>query len=55
MVTRINGSGFVINEAHIEMMEANPDTVITLVNGHRYVVKESVPDLLQRIVEYKQK
>lgn len=55
MVTRINGSGFVINEDHIEMMEANPDTVITLVNGHRYVVMESVSELLQRIVTYKQK
>ena len=32
-VTRIKGGAFFINEDHIETMESNPDTVITLVNG----------------------
>ena len=31
------------------MMESNPDTVITLVNGHRYVVAESTEEILARI------
>lgn len=48
-VTRIKGGVFVINEDHIEMMESNPDTVITLVNGHRYVVAESAEEILARI------
>ena len=48
-VTRIKGGVFIINEDHIEMMESNPDTVITLVNGHRYVVAESTEEILARI------
>lgn len=48
-VTRIKGGSFIINEEHIEMMESNPDTVITLVNGHRYVVAETTEEILERI------
>ncbi len=48
-VTRIKGGAFFINEDHIETMESNPDTVITLVNGHRYVVAESTEEILARI------
>lgn len=54
-VSRFNGTKFVINCEWIETVEATPDTVITLVNGKKYVVGESVDDILARVVEYKQK
>ncbi len=52
-VTRLNKSGFVINAEWIETVEATPDTVIVLVNGKRFVVTESVDEILRRVVEYK--
>lgn len=52
-VTRLNKSTYVLNAEWIETVEGNPDTVITLVNGKRYVVTESVDEIIRRVVEYK--
>jgi flagellar protein FlbD len=54
-VTRINNSRLVINADWIETVEATPDTVITLTNGKKYVVAETVEDIINRVIEYKQK
>ena len=34
-------------------MEETPDTVITLLNGNRYVVRDNAGDILDRVMEYK--
>ncbi len=52
-LTRLNGKEFVVNADLIETVEATPDTVITLVNEHRYIVKESVDEVIRRVIEYK--
>ena len=51
-LTRLNGSVFILNGALIETIEANPDTVVTLVNGHRYVVRESPEEITERAAAY---
>ncbi len=53
-VTRFNKTQFVINSEWIETIEATPDTVITLTNGKKFVVSETVDDVIRRVVEYKQ-
>jgi flagellar protein FlbD len=50
-VTRLNGPAFALNPDHIERVEATPDTVIHLVGGNDYVVRESVEELIARIRE----
>ncbi len=52
-VTRLNGEQFALNPDLIERVEAHPDTVAFLVDGTRYVVKESVDEVLQEIREYR--
>ena len=52
-VTRLNGKDFVLNAELIEVMEETPDTVITLTTGHKYVVKESLDEILDKIFTYK--
>ncbi len=52
-VTRLNGEQFALNPDLIERVEAHPDTVAFLVDGTKYVVKESVDDVLQEIREYR--
>jgi flagellar protein FlbD len=52
-LTRLNGSAIVINAEMIEMMESTPDTHITLIGGDKFLVKESMKDIIERVVEYK--
>ena len=52
-VTRLNGERFALNPDLIERVEAHPDTVAFLVDGTKYVVKESVDEVLLEIREYR--
>ena len=52
-VTRLNGEKFALNPDLIERVEAHPDTVAFLVDGTKYVVKETVDEVLQEIREYR--
>ncbi len=54
-LTRLNGDRFVLNADHIEIVEAKPDTTILLTNGDKYIVKESVEDVINEVIEYKKK
>jgi flagellar protein FlbD len=51
---RINNSAFVLNADHIESVEATPDSVITLSNGKKIVSKNSVEDIVGKVIQYKQ-
>lgn len=51
-VTRLNGSEFVLNAELIKLLESTPDTMITLLNGERLLVKESVEEVVRQAVEY---
>ena len=52
-VTRLNGEQFALNPDLIERVEGHPDTVAFLVDGTKYVVKESVDEVLAEIREYR--
>ena len=52
-VTRLNGEQFALNPDLIERVEAHPDTVVFLVDGTKYVVKETVDEVLREIREYR--
>ena len=54
-VTRLNGAEMVLNADLIESLEATPDTVVTLANGKKLVVTEAVEEVVDRIVEYRQR
>ena len=52
-LTKLNKSLFVLNSELIEMMESTPDTVITLTNGKKFVVTESIEEVVAKVVQYK--
>ncbi len=54
-LTRFDGTQFLINADLIELAEPTPDTVITLTNGHRFVVREAADELVERIVAYRRR
>ena len=49
---RLNGEEFILNPNHIELIEETPDTVITLTNDRKYVVKERAEEVIDLIIEY---
>ncbi|MFK8113032.1 MAG: flagellar FlbD family protein [Rubripirellula sp.] len=53
-LTRLDGEAFVLNADLIRYVELRPDTFITLTNGDRIVVSESMDEVIQRAVEYQQ-
>ncbi|MBN2324923.1 MAG: flagellar FlbD family protein [Spirochaetes bacterium] len=54
-VTRLDGTGYLLNPHLIEAIEKNPDTTITLVSGKKIVITESPRQVLDRIVAYRKK
>ena len=52
-LTRLSGSVFALNSDLIERVDSTPDTVITLVDGTKYVVSEPLPDVVTAIREYR--
>lgn len=53
LVHRLDGAPFYLNAELVETVEATPDTVIVLVNGHKYIVREQVEEVIARILNYR--
>lgn len=49
VLSRLNGSQFALNPDLFERVEATPDTVVTLCDGTRYVVAESVGEVVAAV------
>jgi flagellar protein FlbD len=45
LLNRLNGQPFALNPDLIERAESTPDTVVTLLNGAKYVVAQSLDEL----------
>jgi flagellar protein FlbD len=52
-LTRLGGPVFALNPDLIERAEATPDTVVTLVNGSHFVIRESLEELSNLIRDYR--
>ena len=51
-VTRLDNSKVILNVEMIQSLQSAPDTVITFTNKVRMVVKETVDELSQKIIDY---
>ena len=54
-VTGMNHEKFILNADHIEKIEEVPETIITLTNGRKYIVLESVEEVRSEVIKYKNK
>jgi len=52
-LTRLNNQTFMVNSDLIKFVERSPDTVITLITGEKIVVRDSVEQVLERVVEFR--
>lgn len=55
VVTRLDGKQYWINPHQIESIELNPDVTLLMLSGKKIVVKDSVEEILNRIVEYRRR
>ncbi len=53
LVTRLNGAAFALNPDLIERADSTPDTVVTLVDGTKYVIAETVADFIELVRQYR--
>lgn len=54
-VTGMNNKEFILNADHIEKIEEVPETLITLTNGKKYIVLESIDEVKEEVIRYKNK
>lgn len=54
-ITRLNDQEIIINCELIECIEATPDTTITMTTGRKYIAKESVDEIIHKVVAYKKR
>ena len=53
LFNRLNGQTVAINPDLIERVEATPDTVVTLVDDKKFLVAETLEEVMQLIVDYR--
>ncbi|MDP4177056.1 MAG: flagellar FlbD family protein [Bacillota bacterium] len=54
-LTGINNKEFILNSDQIEKLEEVPESVITMVNGNKYIVNDSLDEIVNKIIEYKRR
>jgi flagellar protein FlbD len=52
-LTRLNNTPIVLNSDLIKTAEASPDTMLTLINGEKIIVREPCAEVIERVLEYR--
>jgi flagellar protein FlbD len=52
-LTRLNGNPMVLNSDLIKTAEASPDTMLTLINGEKLIVREDCGEVVERVLAYR--
>ena len=50
---RLNEAEIVVNADQIMCVESTPDTIVTMMNGEKIIAKDSVDEVIQKVVEFK--
>ena len=52
-LTRFDGSHFYVNAEFIEFVETTPDTVVSLIDHKRLLVREPAEEIVRRMLDYR--
>jgi flagellar protein FlbD len=52
-VTRLDGSSMVVNDDQIAWIDTHPDTVISMMNGEKLLVRETPDELVERTRQFR--
>ena len=53
VLTKINDAPIAVNADLVQYIEETPDTVITMTNDEKVVVRESMTEIIQKVVHYR--
>ena len=53
ILTRLNGEQFALNCDLVERVDAHPNTVLTLVDATKYIVAESLSEVVERVRDFR--
>src|SRR5436853_4531944 len=53
ILTRLNGEQFAVNCDLVERIDAHPDTVLTLVDATKYIVAETLTEVVERVRDFR--
>lgn len=53
VVSRLNGGMFGVNPDLIQRVESAPDTILTLIDGTKLIVAESMDEVIARVNEHR--
>jgi len=54
-VSRLDGTEFFVNPHQIECIEIRPDTVLVMLTGKTFIVREEADVVLERIETYRKR
>lgn len=54
-LTRLNNTILIVNADLVEFLESTPDTIVTLTTGRKIVVRETVEEIIDKVVAYKRR
>lgn len=54
-ITKLNDREIIINCDLIESIESTPDSTITMTTGKKFIAKESIDDIINRVIAFKRK
>ncbi|MDR3726664.1 MAG: flagellar FlbD family protein, partial [Terracidiphilus sp.] len=52
-LTRLNGNVMMLNSDLIKTAESSPDTMLTLINGEKIIVRETREEVTERVLAYR--
>ena len=52
-LTRLNGNPIMLNSDLIKTAEASPDTMLTLINGEKMIVRDTCEEVTERVLDYR--
>jgi len=52
-LTKLNGTPMVLNSDLVKTVEASPDTMLTLINGEKLMVRESIDAVVDAVLHYR--
>jgi flagellar protein FlbD len=55
LLTRIDGRQITVNADEIEIIESSHDSAITLKSGRVVIVRESPEEIVDKVIDYRQK
>lgn len=53
ILSRLNDEQFAVNCDLVERVDAHPNTVLTLVDGTKYIVAESLAEVVERVRDFR--